>query len=324
MKNKITPTPHDALFKQFLADPETAKDLLDIHLPHELREVCDLSTLKLESGSFIEDNLRPYYSDVLYSLKTSQGDGYIYALIEHQSKPEKNMAFRMMRYAIAAMQSHLEAGHESLPLVIPIQFYHGKVSPYPYEMNWLKGFKNPTLAQALYTNEFPLIDVTVIPDDEIMQHKRIALLELVQKHIRQRDMLEFTEQLATLLSKRYTTDKQLRSLMSYMLQVGETSNLDMLIEKLTSAVPEHEETLMTIAEQLRREGEARGIQVGRQEGEAKGIQVGRREGEAKGIQVGRQDALNEMARNMLINGMEVQQIIAITGLTEKELALLSH
>jgi len=169
-----------------------------------------------------------------------------------------------------------------------------------------------------------------------MQHKRIALLELVQKHIRQRDMLEFTEQLATLLSKRYTTDKQLRSLMSYMLQVGETSNLDMLIEKLTSAVPEHEETLMTIAEQLRREGEARGIQVGRREGEAKGIQVGRREGEAKGIQVGRregeakgiqvgrQDALNEMARNMLINGMEVQQIIAITGLTEKELALLSH
>ncbi|MGR6782700.1 Rpn family recombination-promoting nuclease/putative transposase [Moritella viscosa] len=308
MKKKMTPTPHDALFKQFLADPETAKDLLDIHLPNELREVCDLSTLKLESGSFIEDNLRPYYSDVLYSLKTSQGDGYIYALIEHQSKPDKHMAFRMMRYAIAAMQSHIEAGNELLPLVIPIQFYHGKVSPYPYEMNWLKGFENPTLAQSLYSNDFPLIDVTVIPDDEIMQHRRIALLELVQKHIRQRDMLEFTEQLVTLLSKRYTTDKQLRSLMSYMLQVGETNNFEMLIEKLTSAVPEHEETLMTIAEQLRREGEARGIQTGRQEGR----------------QEGRQDALNEMARNMLLNGMDEQKVIDITGLTANDLALLSH
>ncbi|WP_016800580.1 Rpn family recombination-promoting nuclease/putative transposase, partial [Vibrio cyclitrophicus] len=53
---KTTPTPHDALFKQFLTHPETAKDLLDIHLPAELREICDLTTLKLESGSFIEES----------------------------------------------------------------------------------------------------------------------------------------------------------------------------------------------------------------------------------------------------------------------------
>ncbi|SGZ20410.1 Putative uncharacterized protein [Moritella viscosa] len=71
-KKQTTPTPHDALFKQFLTHPETARDLLEIHLPAKLLKVCDLSTLKLESGSFIEDNLRPYYSDVLYSLKTAQ------------------------------------------------------------------------------------------------------------------------------------------------------------------------------------------------------------------------------------------------------------
>ena len=119
--------------------------------PSVLREMCDLSTLKLESGSFIEESLRPYYSDVLHSLKTSQGDGYIYALIEHQSRPDKHMAFRLMRYAIAAMQQHLDAGHEHLPLVIPLQFYHGEVSPYPHEMNWLQGFANPIIAKQLYT-----------------------------------------------------------------------------------------------------------------------------------------------------------------------------
>uniref|UniRef100_UPI00105569D8 Rpn family recombination-promoting nuclease/putative transposase n=1 Tax=Vibrio lentus TaxID=136468 RepID=UPI00105569D8 len=192
---KTTPTPHDALFKQFLTNPETAKDLLDIHLPTELRDICDLTTLKLEPGSFIEESLRPYYSDVLYSLNTSQGEGYIYALIEHQSRPEKHMAFRLMRYAIATMQQHIEAGHEHLPLVIPIQFYHGKVSPYPYEMNWLSGFTNPDQAKGLYTQDFPLVDVTIISDDEIMQHRRIALLELVQKHARHRDIMDFLEPL---------------------------------------------------------------------------------------------------------------------------------
>ncbi|MEZ9619525.1 Rpn family recombination-promoting nuclease/putative transposase [Vibrio sp. 10N.261.51.A1] len=311
MKN-TPPTPHDALFKQFMTHPETAKDLLDIHLPAELRDICDLTTLKLESGSFIEESLRPYYSDVLYSLKTSQGEGYVYALIEHQSRPDKNMAFRLMRYAIAAMQQHIDAGHKHLPLVIPLQFYHGKISPYPYEMNWLKGFANPDQAKALYTQDFPLVDVTVISDDDIMQHRRIALLELVQKHARHRDIMDFLEPLVTLLLTDYTTDKQVQSLMSYLLQVGETNNLEALITSLALSVPKHEDTLMTIAEQLRQQGEQRGRQEGIQEGRQEGIQLG----EAK--------ALKEMARKMMLNGMDQQAIMDVTGLSKDELAQLSH
>ncbi|MEZ9699458.1 Rpn family recombination-promoting nuclease/putative transposase [Vibrio sp. 10N.261.46.E12] len=313
---KTTPTPHDALFKQFMTHPETAKDLLDIHLPAPLRDICDLTTLKLESGSFIEESLRPYYSDVLYSLKTSQGEGYVYALIEHQSRPDKHMAFRLMRYAIAAMQQHLEAGHEHLPLVIPLQFYHGKISPYPYDMNWLKGFANPDQAKALYTQDFPLVDVTVISDDDIMQHRRIALLELVQKHARHRDIMDFLEPLVTLLLTDYTTDKQVQSLMSYLLQVGETNNLEALITSLASSVPKHEETLMTIAEQLRQQGEQRGRQEGIQLGEARGRQ--------EGIQLGEAKALKEMARKMMLNGMDQQAIMDVTGLSKDELAQLSH
>ncbi len=64
-----TPTPHDALFRQFLTEPDVARDFMAIHLPQALRALCDLTTLKLESGSFVEDDLRQYYSDVLYSVK---------------------------------------------------------------------------------------------------------------------------------------------------------------------------------------------------------------------------------------------------------------
>lgn len=38
------------------------------------------------------------------------------------------MAFRLIRYAVAAMQRHLEAGHKKLPLVIPVLFYTGRRS----------------------------------------------------------------------------------------------------------------------------------------------------------------------------------------------------
>ncbi len=38
MKNKKpTPTPHDATFRQFLTQPEVARDFMEIHLPAELR-----------------------------------------------------------------------------------------------------------------------------------------------------------------------------------------------------------------------------------------------------------------------------------------------
>ncbi|HDL7618403.1 TPA: Rpn family recombination-promoting nuclease/putative transposase, partial [Yersinia enterocolitica] len=46
---KTTPTPHDALFKNFMTQAATACDLLEFHLPPELRQLCDLSTLRLES-----------------------------------------------------------------------------------------------------------------------------------------------------------------------------------------------------------------------------------------------------------------------------------
>lgn len=305
---KTTPTPHDALFKQFLTHPETARDFLEVHLPPALRQACDLSTLRLESGSFIEEDLRAYYSDVLYSLKAEQGDGYIYALIEHQSSPDKHMGFRMMRYAIAAMQRHLDAGNDKLPLVIPILFYHGQVTPYPYPMSWLQEFSEPELAEQLYSNDFPLVDVTVISDDEIMTHRRMAILELLQKHVRQRDLAELMEQLVTLLLAGYTNNEQLTSLMNYMLQVGDTAAPENFIRELARRSPQHEEVLMTIAQKL----EQKGIEKGRQEGRLEGRQEGVFEGKL------------EVARSMLASGLDRTMVMKMTGLSADDLAQIRH
>lgn len=80
MRKNNAQTPHDLVFKTFLSRMETARDFIAIHLPPALLRLCDLQTLQLESGSFIEEDLRPYFSDMLYSLKTSCGDGYIHVL----------------------------------------------------------------------------------------------------------------------------------------------------------------------------------------------------------------------------------------------------
>jgi len=296
MSKSTAHTPHDAVFKQFLRHADTARDFLTIHLPPALCQVCDLSTLTLESESFIEEDLHKYYSDVLWSVQTAEGDGYIYVLIEHQSTPDDLMAFRLLRYAIAAMQRHLDAGHKTLPLVVPMLFYHGEKSPYPYPMCWLDLLPQPQLAKALYTADFPLVDITVTPDSEIIQHRRIALLELIQKHIRQRDLMNLVEQLVALIVMGYTTDNQLKTLFNYIIQYGDAPRASAFLRQVAERTPKHKESLMTIAERLQEEG--------RQEGR-------------------RAEALR-IARTMLADGLEREVVIRITGLTAQDLAELTH
>lgn len=308
MKKNNTPTPHDATFRQFLSQPEIARDFMELHLPPALRALCDLSTLKLESGSFVENDLRQYFSDILYSLKTAEGAGYVHVLIEHQSSPDKHMAFRLLRYAVAAMQRHLDAGHKKLPLVIPVLFYVGKRSPYPYSTCWLNEFDDPERAGKLYGNAFPLIDVTVIPDDEIMNHRSMAALTLLQKHIHQRDLATLTDRLATLLMADYLSSPQVTALIHYLIQAGESADSEAFVRELAQRVPQHGDALMTIAQQLEQKGIEKGIE--------KGIQLGRQEG--------RNEGKLEVASSLLKMGMSRESVLEATGLTEEDLAQLRH
>jgi len=305
---KITVTPHDATFRYFLKTPDIARDFMEIHLPAELRAICDLSTLKLENDSFIEANLQQYFSDILYSLKTIDGDkGYVQVLIEHQSSPDKHMAFRMIRYAVAAMQNHLDAGHKKLPLVIPVLFYTGKRTPYPYSTNWLQEFTDPELAKNLYNSDFPLVDITVIPDEEIMEHRSMAALTLLQKHIHQRNLTVLMDKLVAVLLTDHLASPQVKALINYIIQAGETADAETFIRELASRVPQHGEELMTIAQQLE--------QKGRVEGREEGIQLGEQRGQASGIRT--------VACKMLQHGIDYNMIMELTGLSVEELTPFS-
>lgn len=314
MKSKNgTPTPHDATFRQFLSQPTIARDFMALHLPAEFLALCDLDTLKLESGAFVEQDLRQYFSDILYSLKTtSRDDGYIHVLIEHQSSPDRHMAFRLMRYAIAAMQRHLDAGHKKLPLVIPVLFYSGKRSPYPYSTRWLDEFSVPAYASRLYSNAFPLVDVTVIPDEDIVGHRSMAALTLLQKHIHQRDLAELIDKLAPVILAGYLSSSQVISLVNYLLQAGETADADLFVRTLAQRVPQHEDALMTIAQQLEQKGIEKGLQLGEQRGLAKGRSEGER------------SAALKIARTMLQNGLPHSLVAEMTGLSDDDLAQIAH
>jgi len=184
--------------------------------------------------------------------------------------------------------------------VIPMLFYHGCRSPYPYSLCWLDTFADPVAARQLYSSAFPLVDITVVPDDEIMAHRRMALLELMQKHIRQRDLMGLIEQLTTLLLTGCANDTQLQAMFNYILRSGDESRFNEFMQEMAQRIPQHKERLMTIAERLRLDGLQEGLQQGKE--------------------VGKREAALRIAQTMLEQGIDRAMVLLVTGLTEEELA----
>lgn len=144
--------------------------------------------------------------------------------------------------------------------------------------------------------------------DEIVQHRRVALLELMQKHIRQRDLLGIVEHLTAILLSGYANDRQLKTLFNYLIHSGKALRLGKFIREVAQRVPQHKEKLMTIAERLR--------EVGRRQG--------KREGRLEGVEEGQRAEARRIAQTMLAEGMALETVLRITGLSEADIRAAIH
>ena len=64
--------PHDSFVKKVLGNRITAKDFLEEHLSVDVIRSLDLRTIKVEKESYVDDNLKNRYSDLVYSVKTKK------------------------------------------------------------------------------------------------------------------------------------------------------------------------------------------------------------------------------------------------------------
>lgn len=150
----------------------------------------------------------------------------------------------------------------------------------------------------------------MLDNGEIMQHRRMALLELIQKHIRRRDMTALLNEIVTLLSYNYYTDNHAITLFNYLIQEGNAQKPMEFIAEIAKQSEKHEGALMTIAQQIEEIGVQKGIQ--------QGIQIG----EEKWVQKGEKQASMKIARQLLDKGVERDIMKLSTGLTDAEMSNL--
>jgi len=116
---------HDQLFKLVFSKKREAANLVRNFCNPVLVENLDFRTLKREVASFVEPDLKEYFSDLVYSCRWKGNELRLCLLFEHKSYPVAYPHFQLLRYMLNCWEQDLKEKRDLRP-VIPIIVYHGK------------------------------------------------------------------------------------------------------------------------------------------------------------------------------------------------------
>jgi predicted transposase/invertase (TIGR01784 family) len=263
MKTKLKiQNPHDKLFKETWSNLLNAKSFLENYLPKDILKITQLDSLEICKDTFIEKDLKEYYSDMLYKVKFKEETGHIYFLFEHKSYPESRIHLQLLEYMIKIWRLDLKQNRR-LPIIIPLVMYH---SPH----KWKTGDKfssilsGPTDLMSEYIPDFKYIlyDISRYSDDEIKGTVTARVVMLLFKHIFDQDFPEKLEKIFPLLKdliEKETGLQYLESLLKYIF----SNDVDLSTERIKTIVANtlsksKGDFVMTLAEKLRQEGRQEG------------------------------------------------------------------
>ena len=92
--NKSSRNIHDNFAKKALSNKTVAKEFFETNLPQEILSQIDLSTLRQEKESYLDNTLGYGIVDLIYSINFGGERGYLVLLLEHQSTQDYTNAFK--------------------------------------------------------------------------------------------------------------------------------------------------------------------------------------------------------------------------------------
>lgn len=279
-------TPHDNLFKSAMTDLRVARDFFEHHLPPAVLAAIDLNTLKLSPNTYVDITLSDSASDVLYQVSIAEKQAYLYLLCEHQSSVDPLMPFRLWQYIVGIWSDHIKQSKKkkdqpkqkvSLPLVIPMVFYHGP-GPYTGPRHIRSLLEGPSELIEQLLGPLHLIDTHDLADEDLREQKWAGIMTFVMKHIYVRDIAVLLEPLIALfnqLAREPGSTEYRATLLHYLVNTGDTAEPEVFVQAIAEGLSASKgEATMTIASRL--------IDIGIQKGVQQGVQQGVKQGQRRG------------------------------------------
>ena len=254
------------------------------------------------------------------------GIAYIYLHLEHLSKEDPLISFRMVQYCVKIIDRHIK-NHEAkkIPLIFPTVLYNGK-RPFSDAVSIFDLFgENKELAREYMFDRFHLVDLSTIPDKEIRQHQWSCLLEMIFKHVRSRDIMTLLEEITDIFQQfvQKNAEDHVKAMLKYVIEKASIKDRQKFLTWVVKKLPkELEKEAMTLAEQWKSEGIQIGVQQGIKEAmtlaeqwKREGIQIGVQQGikeamtlaeqwKSEGIQIGVQQGVQQGIQQGVQQGIQ--------------------
>lgn len=267
--------PHDKVFREIYSNKPEAQSFLDNYLPPDVRELLDLESVEIRKDSFIDDELRNYYSDLLYMVRLRGEPAYIYVLFEHKSYSDRLIHLQLLEYMLKIWRLHLKQHKKrrtsrktslSLPIILPFVIYHGSHS-WSHDTRFSHLLTGPANELAAYIPDFSfmLTDLTEYSDAQIKGTILSQVILLLFKHIFDADIRPELPKVFGLLAelrRQETGLHYLETILRYLYSAVEISYEEMLAIAEHTLPEQGGKFAMTIAEQLRQEGRQEGALIG--------------------------------------------------------------
>ena len=288
MDQSKLPTPHNNFFQYAFSHPAAARNLIELHLPADLVQILDLDSLELQKDSFVDDELRDTYSDMLYSIRLSGQDGepvegQVYILLEHKSQSDPMTCFQLLRYIVRIWEQRLRKGQALCP-VFPLVLYHGQEAwSAPVSLEELIGGPSILFEQGVRM-AYPVVDIGQIPDELLATDPFLQSVLGLLKYSRTRNFRDKLESILRCLLEIGTAELQtehLDAVLVYITTVTPSIPMETLAMTIQKIFPTQIEP-GSIADEYMKKGRLEGIQEGRQEGRQEGKQEGKQEGLKEG------------------------------------------
>jgi len=262
--------PHDRYFREVFSDPVVVQDLLRNYLPAPVLAALALTTLDLQQESFIDEELRQHFTDMLYTVTQREGKpAQVYILFEHKSYPDRLTSFQLLRYLVRIWERMLRQG-EALAPIIPLVFYHGVEA-----WNAPRRFADLLAAPAAlngYTPHFAyeLLDLSALPEDAIkgevvLRAVLLAFRSVLRPNVGVR-LFDIVRLLSELTPERSAL-QYIETLLRYLVAAPSDLTVEQIRTVLEIVGKERQTMLISPAAQQWLE---EGREEGRQEGELQG------------------------------------------------------
>ncbi len=308
---------HDKIIKRVFQSKKEATRFISKVIGSKIKP----SDLIVSQNSFVTSELRYREADIVYKIRNKN----VVILIEHQTRVDYRMAYRILNYQIEIMRVNEVENpkkEDKECLVIPIVLYTGKEKW--TAKNYIKEIQERLYEEKIIERGeielgtlgyYTLVDVNNYTKEELLKEEGIlSKIMLIEKERNTKDLIRTMFE----IKEKIQNDKNKEIVYTTMeLALNKKFGTKVARKIMEKIIGKESGDMLAVEEMVLKENK-----MLRDEGRKIGISEGKRIGISEGKRIGVSEGKSIMCINMLKMGYSIETISKISGMSVKKLERL--